>query len=323
MSDSFAAIWNSSAPAKSPQPPPKLGASPAPSLGAPRPKYDAFTMLAASGSNSSSPHSLTPSTSAAPVRRSNGSAAPTTSGDAFSDLLSGSFGSNPNNAKLSIAERARAQTQVTQKPTVPLQNTSAWAGLDSLAGSSFSSSQPSKPTSPQIDDDWLFGSSTSSAQAELASAPKPQVDDWGLADFVSHTKPSNETHPEPSFKGGALWDLDDFRSSSDQDQGVSPSTHNLPPPRSNTPGDFDFGDRENALLGDDSGSDDDVLVDVGRPMHERPTRRPSPPVCSIFLKSQKYANFLTIPFPGCCPGTQHVFPATSSCWPDCRDGILS
>ena len=265
------------------QPTRKLGASPAPSSGAPRPTYDAFAMLAASGSNAASPRSLNPSTAASPYQKYNGGTAPTTSGDAFSDLLSGTFGSGPSNAKLSIAERARAKTQVTQQPTVPLHNTSAWAGLDSLAGASFSLSQPSKPASSQIDDDWLFGSSTSSTQVESASAPEPPIDDW---DFVS-PKPSSKPTPEPSFQEKSLWDLDDFKSSSDQDKGVSPSAHDLPPSRSDTPGDFDFGDRENALLGDDSGSDDDILGDLGRPVYERPTGPPSPPVCSIFLKSQK------------------------------------
>jgi hypothetical protein len=285
MSDSFADLWNSSVPVKPSQPTPKLGTSPAPSLGAPRPKYDAFAMLAASGSNSSRPHSRTSSTSATPAQRSNGSAASTTSGDAFSDLISGSFGNNPSNAKLSMAERARAKTQVAPpQPTIaPPHSTSTWAGLDSLAGgTSFSSAPPSRPAPSQVEDDWLFGSSTSSAQP---SPPKPQLDDW---DFVSHTKPSNEAQPEHSSQGRSLWDLDEFKSS---DQGASPSAHNSPPSRSNSPGDFDFGDRENALLGDDSESDDDILGDLGRPVHERPTRRPSPPVCDIFKKN---TNFLTI-----------------------------
>jgi hypothetical protein len=294
MSDSFADLWNSSAPVKPSQPTPKLGTNPAPSLGAPRPKYDAFAMLAASGSNSSSrPHSRTSSTSATAAQKSNGSAAPTTSGDAFSDLLSGSFGNNPSNAKLSMAERARAKTQVAppQPITAPPHSTSTWAGLDSLAvGTSFSSAPPSRPAPSQVEDDWPFGSSTSSAQAEFASPPKPQLDDWGLPDFVSHTKPSNEVQPEHSSQGRSLWDPDDFNSPYEQEQGASSSAHNSPPSRSNSPGDFDFGDRENALLDDNSESDDDILGDLGRPVHKRSTRRPPPSVCDIF---QKNANFLT------------------------------
>ncbi|KAH9977616.1 hypothetical protein BGW80DRAFT_1537215 [Lactifluus volemus] len=228
MSDSFADLWNSSVPVKPSQPTPKLGTSPAPSLGAPRPKYDAFAMLAASGSNSSRPHSRTSSTSANPAQRSNGSAASTTSGDAFSDLISGSFGNNPSNAKLSMAERARAKTQVAPpQPTIaPPHSTSTWAGLDSLAGgTSFSSAPPSRPAPSQVEDDWLFGSSTSSAQP---SPPKPQLDDW---DFVS-TKPSNEAQPEHSSQGRSLWDLDEFKSSYEQDQALLPlrTIRHLPVP---------------------------------------------------------------------------------------------
>jgi len=48
MADSFADLWNSSVPVKPTETARKLGASPAPSTSAPRPKYDAFAMLASS-----------------------------------------------------------------------------------------------------------------------------------------------------------------------------------------------------------------------------------------------------------------------------------
>ena len=67
MADSFADLWNSSVPLKPSEPARKLGASPAPSSGAPRPKYDAFAILTASGSSSSSSRSLTPSSKPAVV----------------------------------------------------------------------------------------------------------------------------------------------------------------------------------------------------------------------------------------------------------------
>lgn len=283
MGDSFADLWNTSAPLKPSEPPRKLGASPAPSSVAPRPKYDAFTMLAASGSISSGPRSLTPSSNSAVLaQRSNGSVA-TPSGDAFGDLLSGSFGSSSSSAKLTIAEKAaKARSQVIQQPAVPLHNATAWAGLDSLAGgTSFSSSQASRSTSAGIDDDWPFDSSTSSTHAESTSALDPSTDDWGLEDFVSRPTPSGKATLEPSSQGKSLWDLDDFKSSSERDQGVTASVKDVSHPRSGTPGDFDFGDRENALLDDDSGSDDDILGGLGRPAHERPSERPFPPVCAV------------------------------------------
>ncbi|KAI0000040.1 hypothetical protein BJV77DRAFT_1058310 [Russula vinacea] len=265
MGDSFADLWNTSAPLKPSEPPRKLGASPAPSSVAPRPKYDAFTMLAASGSISSGPRSLTSSSNSAVLaQRSNGSVA-TPSGDAFGDLLSGSFGSSSSSAKLTIAEKAaKARSQVIQQPAVPLHNATAWAGLDSLAGgTSFSSSQASRSTSAGIDDDWPFDSSTSSIHAESTSALDPSTDDWGLEDFVSRPTPSGKATLEPSSQGNG--------------SGRHCVCEDVSHPRSGTPGDFDFGDRENALLDDDSGSDDDILGGLGRPAHERPSERPFPP----------------------------------------------
>ncbi|KAH9045242.1 hypothetical protein EDB85DRAFT_1905570 [Lactarius pseudohatsudake] len=266
MSDSFADLWSSSAPVKPSQPARKLGASPVPPPGALRPKYDAFAMLAASASKTPSPRSLTPSAPAAVAQKSNGGAATSTSGDAFGDLLSGSFGANSSNANLSIAEQAaRANARVIQQPPKPPQTSSAWAGLDSLAGgASFSSSLQHKPATPEVDDDWIFGSTTT-------PAPIPSDDDLGIEDFVSRPKSSDDPLPPRPSKANSLWDLDDFNSTSNHGHPISSPASNLPPSRSDTPGDFDFGDRENALLDDDSGSDDDILGDLGKPARVQPT----------------------------------------------------
>ena len=289
MSDSFADLWSSSAPVKPPQPARKLGASPVPSSGALRPKYDAFAMLAASGSKTPSPRSLTPSASVSATQKLNGGAAPSTSGDAFGDLLSGSIGANPSNANLSIAEQAaKANARAIQQPSIQPQNTSAWVGLDSLAGGApFSSSLQPKPTTPEVDDDWIFGSATT-------PAPKPSNDDLGLEDFVSRPKPSGDALPPPSSKANSLWDLDDFNSAPDQDRRFPSPTSNLRLSRSDTPGDFDFGDRENALLDDDSGSDDDILGDLGKPAHEQPPARSSHLVCKRLVTTHKFS--LTVSF---------------------------
>ncbi|KAI0303919.1 hypothetical protein BC826DRAFT_1089214 [Russula brevipes] len=282
MADSFADLWSTSTPVKPSEPPRKLGANHAPSSGMPRPKYDAFAMLAASSSNSSSPRSLTPSNPAGLAQKSNGGAIAATSGDAFGDLLSGTFTTNSSSAKLTMAEKAaKVKPQVPQQPAVAMQlhSTTAWAGLDTLAGvASFSSPPASKSTASEIDDDdWLFGSSTNSAQAESTSSSKPQTDDWGLGDFAPLPKPSSEAPPEPNIKGKSPWDLDDLISSPERDLGATSSAQNQPPSRSHTPGDFDFGDRERGLLDDDSGSEDDVLGDLSRPVYERPAGRPFPP----------------------------------------------
>lgn len=268
MADSFADLWNSSAPLKPSEPARKLGASPAPTSGAPRPKYDVFAMLTASGSSSSSSRSLTPSSKPTVVaQKSNGDVATAAPGDAFGDLLSGSFSSGSSSSKLTIAEKAaRARAQVVQQPAAPLHNSTAWAGLDSLAGAtSFSSPQTSRSKSSGIDDDWLFDSSANPTHVGSASALKSPTDDWSLGDFISRPKSSSNASPEPPSQGKSLWDLDDFTSSSERDPGITSSVQDYAPPRSRTPGDFDFGDRENALLDDDSGSDNDVLGDLARP----------------------------------------------------------
>jgi hypothetical protein len=323
MADSFADLWNSSAPLKPSEPARKLGASPAPSSGAPRPKYDAFAMLTASGSSSSSSRSLTPSSKPVVAQRSNGGVATTNSGDAFGDLLSGSFASGPSGSKLTMAQKAaKARTQVIQQPAAPLHNSTAWAGLDSLAGAtSLSSPQTSKPKSSGIDDDWPFDSSTSSTYMESATALKPSTDDRGLGDFVSRPKPSSEASPEPPSQGKSLWDLDDFTSSSERDQGITSSVQDFAPPRSGTPGDFDFGDRENALLDDDSGSNNDFLGDLGRPVQERPAAGPFLPVCAVSPTGQTCTDLLTHAFPGCRPLAQATLPSTPSYWSNRRNGL--
>lgn len=317
MGDSFADLWNSSAPLKPSEPARKLGASPAPSSSVPRPKFDAFAILTASGSSSSSSRSQTPSSKPAVVaQRSNGGVATTTSGDAFGDLLSGSFARGSSGSKLTIAEKAaKARTQVIQQPTAPIHNSTAWAGLDSLAGAtSFSSSQTSESKSSGIDDDWPFDSSTSSTYVKSASALKSST--------VSRQKPSSEAGPELPSQGKSLWDLEDFTSSPAQDQGITSPVQDFTPPRSGTPGDFDFGDRENALLDDDSGSDNDILGDLSRPVQEPLAAGLFLPVCAVSPIAQTCADLLTLTFPACHTLTQTTLPSTPSYWPDRRNGLL-
>lgn len=315
MADSFADLWNSSAPLKPSEPARKLGASPAPSSGVPRPKYDAFAILTASGSSSSSSRSQTPSSKPAVVaQRSNGGAATTTSGDAFGDLLSGSFARGSSSSKLTIAEKAaKARVQVIQQPASLMHNSTAWAGLDSLAGAtSFSSSQTSESKSSEIDDDWPFDSSTSSTYAKSASALKSST--------VS--RPKSEAGLEPPSQGKSLWDLGDVTSPLARDQGITSPVQDFTPPRSATPGDFDFGDRENALLDDDSGSDNDILGDLSRPVQEPLAAGLFLPVCAVSQIRQTCADLLTLSVSACHTLTQTTLPSTPSYWPDRRNGFL-
>ena len=153
------------------------------------------------------------------------------------------------------------------------------------------------------------------------SALKPSTDDWGLEDFASQSKPSNEAAPEPPSQGKFLWNMDDSTSSFERDQGTS-LVQDYAPPRSGTPDDFDFGDRENALLDDDSGSDNDILGDLGRPVQERPAARPVLSVCALSPTRQACTDLLTIFFSGCHAVRQETVPSTSSNWPDRRNGLL-
>ncbi|KAI0268087.1 hypothetical protein BC834DRAFT_867836 [Gloeopeniophorella convolvens] len=283
MSDSFADLWSTSAPTKPAQPARKLGGSAAPSAtGTRRPQYDAFSRLAASGSASPSSRSVTPSAPAITAQRSNGGTPPT-SGDAFGDLLSGSFASNPSSAKLSMAEKAaRARSQTSQQSVAPVLDSSAWAGLDSLAGNaSISSSKPSQPPASNNDDEWFFGPSVASTQSKPSSASESLIDDLGLEDFASHPTPPARPSPSsqaPSSQTDSVWELDDFTSlHQPQRRPSSPPHRESPPIRSGTPGDFDFGDRENRLLDDGSGSEEDILGDLSRPIRDRRERR-SPPI---------------------------------------------
>lgn len=155
---------------------------------------------------------------------------------------------------------------------------SAWAGLDSLGGSSFTPPAASNGSAKTlVDDDWGLGDFASAPAAAKPSAtpatkPAPAVveDDWGLGDFGSapapvapaprKKAPVDDGWGEPVTRSKNLWDMDDFGGSGS---------------RTDTPShDFDFGTRENALLGGDD--QDDILGDLAKPAES--VRRPSPQV---------------------------------------------
>ena len=149
MADSFADLWSTAAPSNSaPQKPRKLNdliSSTTPSQSI-RPQNDAFSLLAVSNSSSNSNSRATsPGITNQPRPQSNSpkSSSPS-NGDAFSGLLSGSFGNGQTGpGNLSMAEQAaKAEKEkrdrllkLNQRAATKTQS-SAWSGLDSLATTS-------------------------------------------------------------------------------------------------------------------------------------------------------------------------------------------
>ncbi|KAF8076973.1 hypothetical protein FPV67DRAFT_1649659 [Lyophyllum atratum] len=286
MADSFADLWNSSAPSKPTPLPQKLGSAPPPNALPKRPQHDVFSMLSSAGSSNPSSRSITPSRGSTSSHRTttpNPATKPSSNGgDAFSGLLSGSLAAGANgSARMTIAERAaeaerlklaslRRHQQKVKAPT-----SDAWDGLDSL------------------------GKPSTAALASLSVKPAALVeDDWGLDSFAS--KPAGRaglTKPTPPPAAAALVDGDDWLSEFSAQPAartkpqIRPATPEskpwmlgdedsapaLPPRRRpNSPGDFDFGNREDALLGDDSHDEDDILGALSKPVDAMPKRK-SPP----------------------------------------------
>ncbi|KAI0321969.1 hypothetical protein OF83DRAFT_1050274 [Amylostereum chailletii] len=301
MSDSFANLWNSSAPSKPATSPQTLGSSQgatSPANGARRPQYDAFSILASSGSSTSSSRAQTPATSTSLSIKSApkmATALSSSGSDAFSGLLSGTLGGASNDAGLSIAARtAKAEAEkraaLVKQQEVAQKQASAWAGLDSLGGPP-SVRSPLQPSTPQPDDgDWLFGSVvTSTANASKLQPAQPsttqpiQGDDWSLDSLI--TQPANPSTLVSSSQPKSIWDLDEFEHSSIPDA-VSQSASQHNPSRSNTPGDFDFGDREDGPHGIDLQDDDDLLGILGKPARPNPQRSSS----AVSTRSASQAN---------------------------------
>ncbi|KAI9057423.1 hypothetical protein FKP32DRAFT_1598292 [Trametes sanguinea] len=307
MSDAFSDLWTSTGVSKPAEPPRKLGtlasASPAPQ--APRkPQNDVFSMLAAAGSSSNTvSRSVTPAHSPAlssnvakPMQKAASTGTAPGRNDAFSDLLSGfSSTQSANSANLTMAQRAalaekerreRAQQQSTNTPPPPAD---AWAGLDALGARSISMHDHTSATSHDPLEDLGFGSftgssATPSAPSKPAQSTSHPEDDWGLEDFVSQPKPAptskSAQKAAPASQLNSLLDFEDFAAPSTSRQSTSPA----PVPRSDTPGDFDFGDREDGLLGGHSSDEDDILGDLSKPVEKlaarqstRNTPSPNPP----------------------------------------------
>lgn len=293
MADSFADLWSTVAPSNSaPQKPRKLNdliSSTAPSQST-RPQNDLFSLLAVSNSSSSSNSRTTsPGIANQPRPQSNSPKPPPPSnGDAFSGLLSGSLGNGPTNpGNLSLAEQA-AKAEKEKKDrllklnqrTATKGQSSAWSGLDSLGTTSTFTPPQKQPALQKKDDiDWIFDAPAPTPSKPAPSPPstgEPTVitdedDDWGLSDFVSKptAAPATFAPQRKAPKPSSIWDLED----------VEPPTQPSPPSkkaaRPNSPGeDFDFGNREDRLLDNDSNDEDDVLGSLSKPVGAIPPRRP-------------------------------------------------
>ncbi|KAI0677665.1 hypothetical protein C8Q78DRAFT_1089796 [Trametes maxima] len=307
MSDAFSDLWNSTGVAKPAEPPRKLGTlgSVTPAQTAPRkPQNDVFSMLAAAGSSSTvASRSATPahtpvlgSNAAAKAMQKAASASPALGGgDAFSGLLSGfSSTQSANSANLTMAQRAalaererreRAQQQASNPPPTA---SSAWAGLDALGGSSSTTKAHSSAAGHDPLDDLGFGGFSNSTASKpppitaTKSAPPPD-DDWGFGEFASQPAaappPSSTRKTALATQFDDLLGFDDFAAPSSSRKSSSPV-----PPAPNSPGDFDFGNREDGLLGNQSSDEDDILGDLGKPVEKlaarqsaRNTPSPQPP----------------------------------------------
>ncbi|KAF8623058.1 hypothetical protein AX15_006530, partial [Amanita polypyramis BW_CC] len=311
MSDAFADLWNSSVPSK-PVTQKTLGGSgttlQARGANTARKTQDVFSLLSSTGTSSSSSLSTPPLPQSSsnthlnaplkPAAVSRSKAVPPASrppngGDAFGDLLSGSMATaaSMSTSRMTIAERAAQAEQqrlaaLQKKHQAVKADVSAWQGLDSLAGSTFTT-----PTQPPIvasistlgqdsDDDWGFGT-LSQAKPMKPTEMKPSLadDDWGLNDFTGSSSTSvastatTKSQTGNSSHSRALWDLDDFMTTgTGSSRADSAAEHIL------------LDDQFNALLGQNGEDEDDILGDLGKPIdtlprtlrNETKTRTPTP-----------------------------------------------
>jgi hypothetical protein len=330
MADSFADLWSTAAPSSSaPQKPRKLNdlissTTPAQQL---RPQNDVFSLLAASNSSSNS-NSRTSSpgiTNHATLKSTSSTSAPPSNGDAFSALLSDSFGNGPaSSGNLTMAERAakvekekREKLLNSKQPPAKSAQPSAWVGLDSLGAAPTLAKQTA-----QDDFDWIFdGPAPISSKSTPPPPPtkKPPAlpdedDDWGLSDFGSRPAPAPSAPQQRAVKPSSIWDFED----------VEPSRQPSPPPkkvnRPNSPGeDFDFGNREDGLLGNDSNDEDDVLGSLSKPVGSLPPRR-----SAVSFPTSRYWHPLTVflgPRSRIYPQNPRRFPSPAYSGADRRDGL--
>ncbi|KIM76584.1 hypothetical protein PILCRDRAFT_12638 [Piloderma croceum F 1598] len=190
MADSFADLWNSSAPTKPTPPPQKLGS--VITSGQP--------IFAAPKNSIPKPPPTSTSTSSS-------------SGDAFSNLLSGSLVSSSSRTNMTIAQRAalveKERTDKYLKRKEEARKAAmAWDGIDSLG---LGSTGTGTGVGKEEDDDWSFGFGSVAANGSSSANKIADDDDWGLEDFVSAPTTQAAT-PTPHHQPQSLLDLDEFTS---------------------------------------------------------------------------------------------------------------
>ena len=175
--------------------------------------------------------------------------------DSFSDLLTGSFSTEGSRGKplKSLAERQAESTLRQQQQKTDQQKNageSVWDGLDLIGGES-----PQALLHSNGVDQFDFATVSNSAAAPTSLVS----DDWDLTDYAT---------PQP-VKAMVVQSSSSILDTLD--------AHDEPrqfpePTRSGTPGDFDFGNREDQLLGNDSSDEEDLLGELGRPVQPKTKR---------------------------------------------------
>ncbi|CAE6504759.1 unnamed protein product [Rhizoctonia solani] len=218
-------------------------------------------------------------------------------GDAFGDLLSLSGTSQAKN--MTIAQRQALANQEQAKAQERAQkereaNGAFWDQLEfSTSGrttpmsnaniSTTSLTAQPQPQAPRINTELLMPSRISplpsSKPSASAATPASNADMWDLDSFLSSSKPvspapttSSVVSPGPKSAQtrNDLFDLLD--STPNKDHGYIGTPHRNSPIRSGTPGDFDWGDRED---------NDDLLGELSRPVSQvRKQQQPQPTIQS-------------------------------------------
>lgn len=280
MADAFSDLWQTSNPSQSQQKQ-TLRTAQAQQTPSQTPwarqaaKSDAFSILASA--SSTPPRITTPARSPAPPQPAS------RNGDAFGDLVS--FGASSSTSNLSVMSLAAAaqQSRPTSSQSLPkssLQQPShsgaLWDQLHVLGVSSGKATNNTTTASSTSDDPWDIDfvsaaptqpKSQPATQRSSAPVQRQQASSnvFDLLGDFGEPAATPATTSSASIKSQRSLDVDSFRE----------------PSRSNTPGNFDFGDREYSGVNSGEASDDDILGVLAKPVSALPKRTsPAPPVSS-------------------------------------------
>ena len=261
MSQSFNDLWASSNPVKSQQPQQRslVVTSNAPTNVALGATPDAFSMLASCSSRPNS-RAITSSKNHTPVSPKN----TTASNDAFGGLVSFGNSTSPDGG-LTIAERAaqaeRERREQIEKDKIAFDaQGSFWDKYEVLTTSEQSIPNAHVKSNDPWDLDFLTQEQTSSSEplpAPKAAVSSDNSDRWSL-DLIDSKPPVDVTTPATVLTTD-VFDMDHLN----DPLGTFSPSHFTEPPLTKTPGSFDFGDREDQLLG---AVDNDILGSLSKPI---------------------------------------------------------